>query len=73
MLNKLSAVEEKYAETERLLSDPATVSNPVEYARLMKEYKAQTPIIDTYRVYKQTMDEAEQAKMLIRYLAGLDS
>ena len=58
MLNKLSAVEEKYLEIERLISDPATVSNPVEYARLMKEYKSQTPIIETFLLYKQTLAEA---------------
>ena len=65
MLNKLSAVEEKYLEIERLISDPATVSNPAEYARLMKEYKNQTPIIETFRTYKQTLAEAEEAQMMM--------
>lgn len=65
MLNKLSAVEEKYLETERLISDPTTVSNPVEYARLMKEYKSQTPIIEAFRLYKQTVAEAEEAQLMM--------
>ena len=65
MLNKLSAVEEKYMEIERLISDPATVSNPAEYARLMKEYKNQTPIIEVYRAYKQTITEAEEAQIMM--------
>jgi len=65
VLNKLSAVEEKYLETERLISEPATVSNPVEYARLMKEYKSQTPIVEAFRLYKQTLAEIEEARMMM--------
>ena len=65
MLNKLSAVEEKYLDTERLISDPATVSNPVEYARLMKEYKSQTPIIEAFRLYRQTLAEIEEAQLIM--------
>lgn len=65
MLNKLSDIEEKYAEIERLISDPATVSNPVEYAKLMKEYKRQAPIIEAYRNYTKILADAEDARILM--------
>ena len=36
MLDKASAIEERVAELERKLSDPATLGNQREYARLAK-------------------------------------
>ena len=65
MLEKLAKAEENYINIEGKLSDPAVISNNEEYTRLMKEYKALTPIVEKYRLYKQTEKERDEAQMLM--------
>lgn len=61
MLEKLAHAEENYISIEARLSDNATLSNPEEYAKLMKEYKNLTPIIEKYRHYKEVEREKDGA------------
>ena len=65
MLGKLASVEENYIHTEELLADPAVMADTERYARLMREYKAQTPLIEAYRSYKAVLDAMEDAKLLM--------
>lgn len=65
MLKRLSAVEENYIKTEELLNDPTVASNPQEFGRLMKEYKAQTPLIEAYREYKSVLSAEKEAEALM--------
>ena len=44
MLEKLAKAEENYINLENKLSESGVISNPEEYAKLMKEYKSSTPI-----------------------------
>ncbi len=65
MLEKLAKAEENYVNIEDKLSDPAVISNNEEYTRLMKEYKSLTPIVEKFRLYKQTEKERDEAELLM--------
>ena len=54
MLQKLNTAENKYIDIEKELANPEIFSNQEEYTKLMKEYKALTPIIEKFREYKKT-------------------
>ncbi len=61
--DKLEQVEARYLEIEASLADPAVASDRQGYAKLSKEYKNLTPIIEKYREYsavKASCDEAEE-------------
>ncbi len=51
MFDKLKATEEKFEDIAVKLSDPAVISDNEQYAKLMKEYKNLTPIVEKYREY----------------------
>ncbi|MBR2474673.1 MAG: peptide chain release factor 1 [Clostridia bacterium] len=70
MLQKLSKAEENYINLENKLSDAEVLSNPEEYARLMKEYKNNTPIIEKYRLYKSVEKEKDGAFALMQEEVG---
>ena len=65
MLEKLAKAEENYVSMEGRLADPEVISNSEEYAKLMKEYKNLTPIIEKYRLYKTTEVEKDGAFALM--------
>ena len=54
MLDKLRDTEQKYIGIEDSLADPEIMSRTGEYAALMKEYKALTPVVEKYRQYRAT-------------------
>lgn len=66
MLEKLAKAEEKYTAIENKLSDGTVVADPVEYAKLMKEYKNTTPIIEKYRLYRAAEKERDEAFILMK-------
>ena len=65
MLNKLTKAEEKYIDIETRLAEPDIFSNQEEYTRLMKEYKALTPVIDKFREYKKTESDMHDAREML--------
>ena len=63
MFDKLRAAEEKFKETEKMLSDPEIIADMGRYTALMKDYKALEPIIEKLREYdsaKSMRDDAEE-------------
>ena len=63
MLEKLAKAEENYERIENQLTDPTVISDTELYAKLMKEYKNLTPLIETFRRYKsadKTMSDAKE-------------
>ncbi len=61
MLDKLQAIEERYLKLEEELASPDLYSDPAEAAKLLKEQKNLTPIIESYREYKtakQTLEDS---------------
>ena len=63
MFDKLDAVEKRYEELTKLISDPEVISNHSEWQKYVKEHAELTDIVEKYREYKKvqkTMEEAEE-------------
>ena len=60
MFDDLRDVERRYEEIAFRLSDPATT--PDAYAGLMKDYKELTPLVESYRQYRQLEFQVREAR-----------
>ena len=65
MLEKLKAIEERLAEVERLLSDPAVYGDRQRLAALSREQKELTPVVACYRAYLRAQDTAREAEEML--------
>ncbi len=61
MFQKLDAVEARYEELTRKISDPEVISNQNEWKELMREHAEIEPIVEKYREYKKTKQTMEDA------------
>ncbi len=64
MLDKLAAIEARYDELERLMSDPALLSDYSRIADYGKERTSLAEIVDAYRDYKRQMGQLEDARAM---------
>lgn len=71
MTDKLNGIEERYEKINELLCSPDIISNQQEYAKLMKEQKNLTPVVEKYREYKQYESTLTESKELLD-AGGLD-
>src|SRR5882762_137825 len=65
MLDKASAIEERVAELERKLSDPATLGNQREYAKLAKERSQLSEAAQVAREYIRVAEEIADHKAIV--------
>lgn len=65
MFEKLKLTEERFEEISVKLSSPDVISDNELYAKLMKEYKALTPIVEKYREYTAAVNDRDGAKELL--------
>lgn len=65
MFEKLKLTEERFEEISGKLSSPDVISDNELYAKLMKEYKALTPIVEKYREYTAAVNDRDGAKELL--------
>ena len=65
MFEKLKLTEERFEEISGKLSSPDVISDNEFYAKLMKEYKALTPIVEKYREYTAAVNDRDGAKELL--------
>ncbi|HBS88514.1 MAG: peptide chain release factor 1 [Bacteroidetes bacterium GWF2_38_335] len=65
ILDKLEGVKDRFEEVGRLLIDPAVTSDMKRYIQLSKEYKNLTPIVETYKDYKNVLDNITSAKEML--------
>lgn len=65
MLEKLKAIEEKYINLEERLQQPEVYSDPSLYAKLAREQKEITPVVEAYRHYMKCSRDAEEAMELM--------
>jgi peptide chain release factor 1 len=61
MLEKLASIEARYDELERLMSDPAVLSDYGRIAELSKERTSLSEIVDAYREYKRQTTQLDDA------------
>ncbi len=71
MTDKLNGIEERYEKINELLCSPDIISNQQEYAKLMKEQKNLTPVVEKFREYKQYENTLTESKELLD-TGGLD-
>lgn len=66
MLDKLSALREKYIYLEEQLSDPTTVSDQDKMRKLNKEYKNLQPIVEAFAKYERILNEIASARAVLQ-------
>ena len=57
LLNRLIAIEDRYVEVSKLITDPSVISDMKRYPALMKEYKDLEEIVEKGRLYKKTKED----------------
>ena len=65
MLDKLSAINDRYKEVEKLISSPDAMNDMKLYVQLSKEYKDLEPIISVYKEYRDLIGNIADAKDII--------
>jgi len=66
MFDKLAAIEARYEELERLMADPAVMSDYARIAEISKERAGLTEIVEVFRQYQRLRDQLDDARELIR-------
>ncbi|HIJ54762.1 MAG TPA: peptide chain release factor 1 [Deltaproteobacteria bacterium] len=66
MFTKLTGVEKRYIELEKVLSDPETVRDREAFQKYGREHAELSRIVDTFRAYKQVLKELEESMELMR-------
>ncbi|MCL2568577.1 MAG: peptide chain release factor 1 [Oscillospiraceae bacterium] len=64
MFDKLKLVEEKYEELASKMASPEVYNDPSAVARIAREQKEITPVVETYRAYRKA-EEAEAEALAI--------
>ena len=65
MLERLVEIEEKYVDLENRMQDPNVYSDPALYARLAREQKELTKVVEAYRRYKRAQRDSDEAIALM--------
>jgi peptide chain release factor 1 len=65
MFEKLKLLEEKYCDMEARLASPEVYSDPAAVARLAREQKELSPVVEAYRRYESCRLEMESARGLM--------
>ena len=65
MFDKLAEIEKRYIELEELLNDPDVYRDPQHAAKLSKEQKELTPLVDAWRKYKKAQAAHQEALAML--------
>jgi len=65
MLDKIKGIEERFADLEKKLQDPATIANNREFARLARERAQLVEVTDCAREYRKLVDEIAEHKSIL--------
>ena len=66
MFQKLEAVEKRYEELNKLISDPEVISRQNEWKNLMKEHSDKVDIVEKYREYKKVKEAYNEAQEMLQ-------
>lgn len=66
MFDKLEAVEKRYEELTKMISDPEVISNQAEWQKLMKEHASIEDVVLKYREYKKEKTAMQEAEELMK-------
>lgn len=70
MLEKLKEIEQKYINIENRMAQPEVYSDVAAYAKLAREQKELTPVVEVFRRYRRLENTATEARELLD--AGTD-
>ena len=65
MFDKLSFIEDRFADLESKISDPEVIANQELWRKLCKEHSDISPIVEKYREYKALNENIEEAAMML--------
>ena len=65
MFQKLEAVEKRYEELNKLISDPEVIAKQDEWRKLMKEHSSIEDVVAKYREYKKVKNDLEESKEML--------
>jgi peptide chain release factor 1 len=65
MIDKLSALEQKFEELNVLLADPAVFANPAAYQKHAKAHRDLSEIVEKYREYKEILRGIEETRSMM--------
>lgn len=65
MLERLASLEDRYQQLNELLSDPEVISDPNKLREYSKEQSDLEEAVMTYRLYRTTIEELEDAKEML--------
>ena len=65
MFDKLDAVEKRYEELTKMISDPEIIANQSEWQKLMKEHASIEDVALKYREYKKVKNDMDEAKEMM--------
>ncbi len=65
MQDKLNAIEAKYSQIEARLAAPETYDDPALVAKLNKEQAELQELVETFRTYRRTQEQKEEAQLLL--------
>ena len=66
MLERLSSVEEKYEELNRLLADPEVVADYTKVQQYAKEQSVMREVVELAREYREVMREISELREMLR-------
>jgi peptide chain release factor 1 len=66
MFDKLTGVEKRFTEIEKLLSDPEIIQDQNAYQRYAREHSELNKIISVFRTYKRILAELEESNELLK-------
>ena len=66
MFSKIKAIENRYEDLERKLSDPEIVGNRSEYRRIAKEHSDLGDIVETFRKCGKVAHQLEEDQRLLQ-------
>lgn len=65
-IDKVQAVENKFMDLEQRISDPSVIARQEEWQKLTKEHASLAPIVETYRQYKDVMEQIQGDRELLK-------
>ena len=65
MFEKLEAVEARYEELTKMISDPEIIANHAEWQKLIKEHSSIEEVVQKFREYKKELQRMEDAKEMM--------
>ena len=64
MLERLAGIEQRYEELDRMMADPAIMTDYTKVNEYAQERSTLTDLVDAYRKYRKQMQELDEAKAL---------